>query len=691
MARRPPIGSAPRLIRATITDPTCRFGRVSPPSPETTGAPWLAAPGQVALWRLAAIRETGFRVCRHVLHPGDFRMPDSVVTFRRTWPAGTLPRRWTVRLSAVGSVQVRCQGRLVHHGFVPEAGVTLRLATGPEPVGLHVIVATRGEPALLRLTGSGLADGSDWECTTDAMHWQPAQAHAPRRDGLPPHRGDPPTVRLRAQRRADGLWDVGRTILARPRLSGTVRSIAVGESPSEANCRDDASHEQDVRLQRAGGIATTAAPVAFRYLRSDGAARRVEAEAVFTPVAWRGAFACSDARLNAIWAGSAYTLRLCNQGLLLDGLKRDRMPWVGDLALSVLVDAYTFTSQATVRDTITALASGGIRSCHLNGIVDYSLWWPIAVDLHRLHAGDDAWTAARWGDVRHLLADLAARRDGDGWLRQQPGDWLFLDWAEIPKEGINLPLQMLDLWCRRSCANLAAGAGDATAALRLQRETDALARRLQRSAWRAGAWRARLDRAAPPSRHAAFLAYLAGAVPARLAGRTVTQILDPATPPVGTPYMAALEALALTGLRQAPQAVARLASVWGGMLDRGATTMWEAYDARQDGDEQYAFYGRPFAKSLCHAWSAGPAMLLPRAVFGMHPLAAGWRETAVAPALGDLDWACATVPTPAGLIHIEADRRGATLTLPDGVTAHCSGRRLAGGRSHRLPGRAEPE
>ncbi len=681
---RPPIGSAQRLIRATIPDPTCRFDRVSPPSPETTGAPWLAAPGQVARWRLATIRETGFRVCRHVLHPGDFRMPDSVVTFRRTWPAATLPRRWTMRLFAVGSVQLRCQGRLVHHGVVPNGGVTLHLTTGTEPVSIQAIVATRGEPALLRLTGSGLANGAGWECTADAMRWLPAQAYAPRLDRLPPHRGDLPTVRLRARRRGDGLWDFDRTILATPRLTGAVRAIAVGESPSEALCRDDTSHEQDVRLHRTGSVATTAEPVAFRYLRADGATRRVEAEAVFAPVAWRGAFACSDARLNAIWAGSAYTLRLCNQGLLLDGLKRDRMPWVGDLALSVLIDAYTFTSTDAVRDTITALASGGIRSCHLNGIVDYSLWWPIAVELHRQHAGDDAWTAARWPEARLLLADLASRRDGDGWLRQQPGDWLFLDWAEIPKDGINLPLQMLDLWCRRSCAALAAAAGDATAAQRLRREADDLTRRLQRAAWRAGAWRAGLDRTAPPSRHAAFLAHLAGAVPARLARRTVAQLLDPATPPVGTPYMAALEALALTSLGQAPEAVSRLAALWGGMLDRGATTMWEAYDARQDGDEQYAFYGRPFAKSLCHAWSAGPAMLLPRAVFGLHPLTAGWRETAVAPALGFLDWACATVPTPAGLIQVEADRRGSTLTLPAGIAAQSAGRRLAGGRSHRL-------
>jgi alpha-L-rhamnosidase len=685
LRRRPSVGSAFRLIRPHILDPTCRGVEQSPPNADTDGTPWLAAPGQIARWRLAVIRETGFRVCRNVLHPGDFRLPDSVVTFRRTLPAGKLPQRWRVQLMAVGCVQLRCRGRLVYHGYVGNGGVCLLLHPGPEAVPLQAIVATRGEPALLRLDGRGLIDGSGWECSTDAMHWQPVESHAPRCDGFPPHNAPLPTVLLRAQRQADGLWDFGRTILARPRLSGAVRSIVVGESPSEAHCTDDTCNEQDTRLQHVGQIATTTEPVAFRYLRVDGNPRKVEAEAVYAPVAWRGAFACSDERLNAIWAASAYTLRLCNQGLLLDGLKRDRMPWVGDLALSVLVDAYTFTSRDAVRGTLTAVASGGIRSCHLNGIVDYSLWWPIAVELYRRHSGDDAWTAARWSEARILLADLERRRDGNGWLRQQPGDWLFLDWAEIPKKGLNLPLQMLDLWCRRSCAGLATGAGDMVSARRLTREADVLSCRLQQTAWRAGAWRAGPGRNAQPSRHAALLAQLAGAVSTPLARGTAAQLLNSTIPPVGTPYMAALEALALTELGCAALSVSRITAVWGGMLDRGATTMWEAYDASQEGDEQYAFYGRPFAKSLCHAWSAGPAMLLPRAVFGLRPLQPGWRELAIAPVLGHLAWACATVPTSHGTIHVEADPTGVTLTLPKGITAVYNRRRLNGGRSYDLP------
>ena len=47
------------------------------------------------------------------------------------------------------------------------------------------------------------------------------------------------------------------------------------------------------------------------------------------------------------------------------------------------------------------------------------------------------------------------------------------------------------------------------------------------------------------------------------------------------------------------------------MLDAGATSFWEGFDANEKGDEMLRFYGRPYGKSLCHAWSSAPVFLLP--------------------------------------------------------------------------------
>lgn len=42
-------------------------------------------------------------------------------------------------------------------------------------------------------------------------------------------------------------------------------------------------------------------------------------------------FNCSDPLLNNIWMMGAYTVQLNMQDYLWDGVKRDRLVWVGDL------------------------------------------------------------------------------------------------------------------------------------------------------------------------------------------------------------------------------------------------------------------------------------------------------------------------------------------------------------------------
>src|SRR5690625_6234892 len=74
----------------------------------------------------------------------------------------------------------------------------------------------------------------------------------------------------------------------------------------------------------------------FRYPRLEGA-EQVRTEAAVRPVAAPGAFTCSDRTLNGIWETAAYTTLLCQQGLALDGVKRDRMPWAGDQALGLQI------------------------------------------------------------------------------------------------------------------------------------------------------------------------------------------------------------------------------------------------------------------------------------------------------------------------------------------------------------------
>jgi hypothetical protein len=93
-------------------------------------------------------------------------------------------------------------------------------------------------------------------------------------------------------------------------------------------------------------------------------------------------------------------------------------------------------------------------------------------------------------------------------------------------------------------------------------------------------------------------------------------------------------------------------SYWGGMLQLGATSFWEEFNPSKQGAEHYAMYGRPFGKSLCHAWGASPIYLLGKYYLGVQPSSAGYATWVAEPTLGGLKWMEGKVPTPKGDISM---------------------------------------
>ena len=143
-------------------------------------------------------------------------------------------------------------------------------------------------------------------------------------------------------------------------------------------------------------------------------------------------------------------------------------------------------------------------------------------------------------------------------------------------------------------------------------------------------------------------------------------MLNPAIDPITTPYMRfyELETLCIDG-RQS-EVLQEMKDYWGGMLREGATTFWEKYVPTERGTEHLAMYGRPYGKSLCHAWGASPVYLLGKYYLGVRPVAAGYEEWEARPSLGSLEWMEGDVPTPFGRIHLRIDRSSVAITSPGG-------------------------
>jgi alpha-L-rhamnosidase len=105
---------------------------------------------------------------------------------------------------------------------------------------------------------------------------------------------------------------------------------------------------------------------------------------------------------------------------------------------------------------------------------------------------------------------------------------------------------------------------------------------------------------------------------------------------------------------------------WGGMLKLGATTFWEEYNPAKSGAEHYAMYGRPYGKSLCHAWGASPIYLLGKYYLGVKPTSPGYKDYIIEPNLGSLQWMEGSVPTPNGDIKVYCNTKQIRVSADEG-------------------------
>lgn len=635
------------------------------PAPRTGPAvTWWYAPGDHELGVLHRLVADGYATNRHVDYADNFGALAGTVRFLLERAGDE-----TVDLVGVGAADVRCDAGEPRPGTA--GGVaTVRLPRGARRVEVAVRPAP-GEPAALGVLGDrGAAAG--WRARTADGATAPAQAR-PGRAARPPHLDPEPVVTLPTVLDG-GLHAVEVPVVGRPVVAcaGTP-VVRTGESPAEALDTAVPHESRHDVVRRADGRWTTVHALGFRYVHVTGAeVEEVTVEAHVRPVPRRGAFLCSDEGLNRIWAVSAYTLRACSQGLTVDGIKRDRMPWIGDQALTLLSNAYAFGDAQIVLDGLRAL--GRPRTGYVNGISDYSLWWVVSTAAYLRHFGapDDAASFA--AHVEAFVADLARHAGPDGVLRPAEVDGgfvaagpgaAFIDWGVQVQHGRDLTaLQVLWYWALRSAVTVLESAGRPAGRWAGLAATLRATLRDRARIPGGAAWREYLDgspRSSPYANALAVLADLAQGDPA-LAVR-----LDPGdVAAMGTPFMAAFGLLALARTDGAGPVLAELRRRWAPMLDRGAVTFWE--DGVEPGRADTEMYGRPYGKSLCHAWSTGPAFLLPVAVLGIRPESDGWERVRVAPDLGGLAWASAVVPTPLGDLWVRADRSGTTIDAPPGMT-----------------------
>lgn len=452
-----------------------------------------------------------------------------------------------------------------------------------------------------------------------------------------------------------GRWKGNKPLKVRIRFGESV-SEAMSEMNDESTARNDhAIRDHEVLLPWLGKkeIGNTG----FRFVRIDLLesesvlfVKELNAISIYRDIEYKGSFECSDTLLNKIWMTGAYTVHLNMQNFLWDGIKRDRLVWVGDMHPEVMTINSVFGYNEVVPKSLDLIRDNTPLPQWMNGISSYSMWWVMIHHAWFLNNGDEAYLKEQNDYLMALLNQFCSLIDENG--QEHLTGHKFLDWPSSPYPkavgaGYNALLKMT----LQAGADMCEVLGETeTTALCLSKIKDLK----------------KVEPNAHGSKQAASLLALAELLPVKEAHNIVAKDGAKNFSTFYGYYM--LESMAKAN--DYANAMEIIKTYWGGMLKLGATTFWEDFNIdwlenagridelpRANVVDVHAEYGDycyvGLRHSFCHGWASGPTAWLSSHVLGVQVMEPGCKVIKVEPHLGNLTWVKGTYPTPFGVLKIE--------------------------------------
>ncbi|KAI0550430.1 Six-hairpin glycosidase-like protein [Xylaria curta] len=416
-----------------------------------------------------------------------------------------------------------------------------------------------------------------------------------------------------------------------------------------------------------------------------------------TPDTFTGWFECSDANLTQWWYDGVYTLdmgtvtfgandteprdatspSLLGKLVLQDGAKRDRDPYIGDLAVSSLTSYLSHdTSEASLNilEDLAAhqRADGWIPPASIVNygltLFDYPLYWITCSWDYVFYTGNTSYLDAHYlVMVKILDTYYPAHTDNATQLLVRPEG--YGDFAFLPRPGSAAYYSALYVLALNKAASLAELYGKPADAVRWEARAAAVSQGFQDTLWDASV-SAYFDRKcdgctahAQDGNSLAILAGIANATTASaaleyLAGHTARfygnafydaggDVLQSGFSDRVYAFISYFEAAARFESLDVDGAISMIRRTWGWMASQDpGITHWEGIGT--NGTKYEAA-----DTSLSHGWSTGITPLLSTYVLGVKPTKPGFSEWAVNPvATNDISWANGVVPTPHGPLEV---------------------------------------
>ena len=496
--------------------------------------------------------------------------------------------------------------------------------------------------------------------------------------------GDHAALLVDFGRELHGGVRIGVSSLERNHLIRVRFGESVGESMADfgekAASNDHSTRDTTVAVPSMGVLEL--GMTGFRFVRIDlltpGTVdlQSVQAVAYERPMVQLGSFRSSDRRLDRIYETAVRTAFLCCQDQLWDGIKRDRLVWMGDTHPETMTLLAAFGRAEILPETLEFIAGFTPPDRWMNGMPTYTLWWLRNVYEWYLWTGDRSWLEKHVGYIAATVDHVLGAVTEDGAWNGGGKRGFFLDHSsgKISPEGQRDGAQGLFLLALRDSRELMAALGDdeRTASI------EAAIAKLQ-------ALKGLNPRGLKQAAAMLALSHL------RDPKEMFDEVLGTRGHSGTTTFMGCylLEAMSEAGHDAAAMRLIR--DYWGGMLDMGATSFWEDFDlnwtngvtridempvaGRGDihGDNGYGTCFVGYRHSLCHGWASGPAAWLVRHVLGVSVQEPGAKRVAVRPFLGDLEWAEGDVPLATGVLRLRHERRTdgtiatRVISCPDGT------------------------
>lgn len=448
----------------------------------------------------------------------------------------------------------------------------------------------------------------------------------------------------------------------------TVR-LRFGESVSETCAElgdglgfatnDHSLRDFEVNLQNYSDM--TFGQTGFRFLRidtlSDDTILKIKSVVAAVDTDEReqiGSFECDDPLVNQIWDTAAYTLRLCLQnGYFWDGIKRDRLVWIGDLYPEMRAAHCLFGDVPETCNSLDFAEEQTPLPDWMNGIPLYSLWWIINLcDEYKINGEKDRFKKYL-PYAKGILERISPFASEDGRVDYE---YNFVDWPSYYQQGDPLTKKednvsgafYLTKIAVEKLSEVLKDFGDDVSLCE-----DILARIAKGGAQ------------VNTYKQIAAIGVWSG----DKSENNKQVLLRDGAKGLST-FMSYPILTAVAAYGEYETALSMMKEYYGAMLSLGATSFWEDFNLEwmnncgridempKEGQEDIhgdrgAFCYKGFRHSFCHGWSAGVVPYLAETVAGIKIEEVGMKKITISPQLSGLKHVKISYPTKYGVLKVE--------------------------------------